>query len=179
MTLPVTLHVSFLMLSTFNTLWVAWKSYETRSGQRLVGICYVKGHCSFEESCLSLQHRGSKVMLLTVCSFMLCRTDCCPPVMVHFKLSGEGLTYHIYSLNYYKVSTSVLSHWGTLEQGVQSCSCRASDLQSLAPTCPNKFSWKFLVVLKAVISSFRCLIRIWAKLYRIEAFQELDCTPLL
>lgn len=158
MTLPAALHVSFLTLPTFNTLWVARKSYETRSGQRLsVGIFYVKGHCTFEESCLSLQHRGSKVELLTVCSFMLCRTDCCPPVMVHFKLSGEGLTYHIYSLNYYKVRTSVLSHWGSLDQGVQSCSWRPSVLQSLAPTCPNKFSWKFLVILKAVICSFRCV----------------------
>ncbi len=70
---------------------------------------------TFEESCLSLQHGGSKVELLTLCSFMLCRTDCCPPVMVHFKRSREGINAHICSQNYYKVTTSVLS--GSLEEG--------------------------------------------------------------
>lgn len=110
----LSLHVSFLTLPTFNALAVAWKSSsETRSGQRLsVGICNAKSHCTYEESCLPLQHGGSKVELLTVCSFMLCRTDCCPPVTVHFKLSREGLTYHICSLNYYKVSTLRFSRRG-------------------------------------------------------------------
>lgn len=121
MALPVTsLHVSFLTLPGFNTICVAWKSsYETRAGQRLsVGICYAKGQCTFEESCLSLQHRGSNVKLLTVCSFMLRRTDCYPPVTVHFKLSGEGLTYHIYSLIYFKVSTPVYVEVHKYDPGV-------------------------------------------------------------
>ncbi len=44
-----------------------------------------------------------------------------------------------------------------LNKGVQSCSWRASVLQSLAPTSSNTISRKFLVSLKTLISWFRCV----------------------
>jgi len=41
-------------------------------------------------------------------------------------------------------------------------------LESLAPPCPNTLAWKFPVILKTLISWFKCLIMIGAKLYRTE-----------